>query len=241
MRIVEQYGSRVRSGPFAGMKYPQNVLGRAPIVGAKLLGSYEQELAPTIQALLGERFQTILNIGVGEGYYAVGFALRCRDAQVRAYEIDGRQRRLCAQVASANGVAERVTIEGACDLERLRDDTLGRVLILCDCEGCELDLLRPDRHPLLRKATLIVELHNWEEPASTDQMLSRFSRSHDTEVIVMEHRDPARYSELAGMSEMEAGLVLWERDEGSWAVLRPRIDLTEEGSSEVHSTGGPTA
>lgn len=226
--IVDRYGLEVRSGPFAGMRYPQDALGRASALGPKLLGSYEQELVPTIETLIRERFQTILNIGAGEGYYAVGFALRSPESLIRAYEVDSWQRRLCSRVASANGVARRVVIEGACRLEELEDGALGRVLLLSDCEGCELDLLQPDRYPFLRRATLLVELHDSVEPTTTSQILSRFARTHNAELISAEQRDPARYEELAGLPEGEARLVLWERTTGSWGLLRPRVDLPEK-------------
>jgi hypothetical protein len=241
MRVVDRYGLEVRSGSFAGMRYPQEALGHASNLGAKLLGSYEQELVPTIEALLRERFQTILNVGAGEGYYAVGFALRSPESLIRAYEIDGWPRRLCGRLASVNGVAGRVLIEGACRLERLEGEALGRVLIVCDCEGCELDLLRPDRHPLLRAATLLVELHDSVDPTSTSQILRRFARTHDAELISSEPRDPERYEELAGIPEGEAHLVLWERAVGSWGLLRPRVNLRLEGSPRVHPRGASRA
>jgi len=241
MKIVDRYGLEVRSGPFAGMTYPQDTLGRASALGAKLLGTYEQELAPTIEKLIRERFQTILNIGSGEGYYAVGFALRSPESLIRAYESDGWQRRLCARVASVNGVAGRVVIEGACRPERLDDDALGRVLILCDCEGCELDLLQPDRHPLLQTATLLVELHDSVEPTTTSRILRRFARTHDAEIVSAEQRDPERYEELAGIPEGEAHMVLWERAAGSWGLLRPRVDLRHEGNPKVHPRGASPA
>ena len=241
MKIVDRYGLEVRSGPFAGMRYPEEALGRASVLGAKLLGTYEQELAPTIEALIRERFQTILNVGAGEGYYAVGFALRSPESLIRGYEIDGWQRRLCGRVASANGVAGRVVIEEACRLERLADDALGRVLILCDCEGCELELLQPDRHPLLRTATLLIELHDSVDPTMTSQILSRFARTHDAEIIFVEQRDSARYEELAGLTEGEAHSVLWERAAGSWGLLRPRVDVLEERGPKVHPRGGSPA
>lgn len=241
MKIVDRYGLEIRGGPFAGMRYPQEALGRAGALGAKLLGAYEQEIAPAVEALIAERFETILNVGAGEGYYAVGFALRSPESLVRAYEIDGSQRRLCGRVASANGVAGRVVTEGACRPERLEDEALGRVLILCDCEGCELDLLRPDRHPFLRIATLLVELHDSVEPTTTNQILSRFAETHEAELISLEKRDPARYEELAGMPEQEAHFVLWEKAAGSWGLLRPRVESLEDGSPKVPRRGGSRA
>lgn len=224
MTVVRRCGLEIQGGPFAGMRYPEAAVGRTGYLAAKLVGSYEQELVPAVEALIDERFETVLNIGAGEGYYAVGFAMRCKEAKIRAYEIDHWERRMCARVANANGVADRVRIEEVCELHSLDSEALGRMLVLCDCEGCELELLQPDRHPILRTATLLVELHDSVDPTITSQILSRFSATHDAEIILGEQRDPTRYEQLAGMPEEDAQLAIWERPKGaSWGLLRPRL------------------
>src|SRR5688572_25413976 len=68
----------VLSGPYRGMKYfgPP----RIPIVDenptTKLIGSFEAELHPWIEALTARDFPTVIFLGSGEGYHAVGMARR---------------------------------------------------------------------------------------------------------------------------------------------------------------------
>ena len=49
----------------------------------------------------------IVNVGAGEGYYAVGLARRAAGAQVVAFEIDPLRRLWCRKMAGANGVGLR--------------------------------------------------------------------------------------------------------------------------------------
>lgn len=224
MWVVDRTGLEISNGPFAGMTYPKEAVGRASNLGAKLLGSYEYELGQIIEELIAEQFNTILNVGAGEGYYAVGFAGRCPESVVIAYEIDRGQRRLCRRLALANGVSNRVRLRGACRLEEIDGKDVGRLLVLCDCEGCELALLRPDRYPLLRTSTLLVELHDSVDPTLSRQILTRFDGTHDVEVIFAEERDATKYGDLAGMPKAVAQLVTFERNPpASWGLFRPRL------------------
>lgn len=107
-------------------------------------------------------------------------------------------------------------------LASLDGKQLGRVLVLCDREGCELELLHPDSHALLGGATLLVELHDSVNPNISRELVRRFSPTHDAEMIFAEQRDVTTYEELAGISEGDAELAIWEKAEGaSWGLLRP--------------------
>jgi hypothetical protein len=75
-RFVDNQGTTVLHGPFAGLMYPRDLLlaqADAPI--AKLLGTYEQELHPVFEEVIAKQPRTIIDIGAAEGYYAVGLAL----------------------------------------------------------------------------------------------------------------------------------------------------------------------
>ena len=148
MFLGQKYGLVVQSGPFAGMSYISEAICSSLV--PKLLGSYESELHQVLNQILETDYQNVIDIGCAEGYYAVGLALRLPNARVYAMDVDSRARDLCITLAKANNVAERVVIEGACTHDRLNTLIKGRTLIICDCEGCELQLLDPRLAPGLK-------------------------------------------------------------------------------------------
>src|ERR1700722_2566319 len=79
----QQTSCRVRTGPFAGMRYGSVSVGSAYI--PKLLGIYERELSSFIEAACLKRPDLIVDVGAAEGYYAVGLAVRNPTAKVIAF------------------------------------------------------------------------------------------------------------------------------------------------------------
>jgi methylase of polypeptide subunit release factors len=137
--LSERLGLRVLAGPFAGMNFTtEATVAHFP---PKLLGAYEAELHDVLSLVLATPYATILDVGCAEGYYAVGLALRHPDATVYAFDTDRFSRQLCHGMAEANGVEDRMRIEGECTHERLSALDQGRVFLLSDCEGYEKILL----------------------------------------------------------------------------------------------------
>jgi hypothetical protein len=211
-RFAAWHGLEVGSGPFAGMVYPDLT---PSFLVPKLLGVYERELHAAIEAAIRGTPEVIVNVGAADGYYAVGLARRCPSARVHAFDIDARERDRCARLAAANGVEDRVHVEGAAGPERLRAVLSGRALLVMDCEGCELGLLRPDEVPALRDATVVVELHDFLEPGLGDTVTARFADTHEIAVIPTGPQPPRRGSDLAlALSEYRPGPM-------RWAVMTP--------------------
>ncbi|HWM12657.1 MAG TPA: hypothetical protein VNO82_25075, partial [Solirubrobacteraceae bacterium] len=195
------HGLTVSGGPFAGLTYPD---ASATSLVPKLLGVYERELHPAIEAAVAAAPERIVNVGAADGYYAVGLARRCPAAKVTAYEADAEQRALLARVAAANVV--ELEIEGTA--ERLPELT---GLVVVDCEGCEHALLDPAG---LRSATVIAELHDFVAPA--DALIGRFEPTHAVTVIPTGAQPPHRGSALdLALSEYRPGPM-------RWAVMTPQ-------------------
>lgn len=220
--FVARHGLVVQAGPFAGMRYVPHAAGSSLL--PKLIGSYEAELHGVLAEAVRADHRLIVDIGCAEGYYAVGLALRLPRAQVHAFDIDPRARRLCEELARANDVAGRVSVGGECDIERLRALTAERALIVCDCEGCELHLLRPDLIPGLAGSDLLVELHDLIDPRITPTILSRFAATHDIALLSSTSRDPSAYSTLEGFSDWERRVAVAEfrEQQMQWAFMRPK-------------------
>lgn len=196
--IVGDGGLIIQSGPFAGMRYVSEPGGGA--FYPKLLGSYEAELHGVLARVLETQYQEVVNIGCGEGYYAVGLALCLPDTRVHAFDTNAQAQRLCAELARLNGVAQRVVVAGTCSHQQLRKITKRRTLIVCDCEGCELDLLQPEIVPRLSRCDLLVELHDFINRTISRTIMERFAATHDITLVSSVARDPLAYPSLSALS-----------------------------------------
>ena len=223
-RLIAQ-DDTVRSGPFEGMRLvAQESWVR---ISSYLLGSYERELHPALEQLLAEQYDTVVDVGCAEGYYAVGLARRLPTATVHAFDTDERARSICSRMATVNDVAARVIVGGTCDPAQLDELLTRRTLVFVDCEGCETHLLDPNQAPGLVDADLIVELHDFIDPRISERILGRFAPTHDVEIVETTSRSADDYAELAEESAATRFLALWEGRPTEphpmqWAILRAR-------------------
>jgi hypothetical protein len=219
-RIIREYFNddwTVRHGPFAGMKY-------APMTSSclvpKIIGSYESLIHRWIADAINKNYETIFNIGSGEGYYSVGFSLKSKVSQIYAYDIDERARDNVAALAQLNGTSDRVHIRDVCTREELQGEIRDNTLIFCDIEGGEFDLFRPDLIPALSRADLIVETHDAVCPRVTETLVRRFLPSHQIEISY----DCARYANdfpvLETVPALKHALLLEEGRKPAQAWMR---------------------
>jgi len=232
--LISNYGRWVQGGPFAGMQFPEDVAGATGGLPMTLLGSVERELHAVVEETIALSPDVVINVGCYVGYYAVGMAMRSPNAQVWAFDIDSKHRELCRRLAEHNEVEDRVHIAGLCDPAALQKIGSGRTALVVDCEGCELDVLRPDLAPRLEQATILVELHEHMRPGLTEEILDRFSATHDARTIQAELRFPSQYPQLDLLPWGARFLAIHEPREAlmAWAFLTPR-DAPFGESSQV--------
>jgi Met-10+ like-protein len=221
---------RVSQGPFRGMRYI--ALAYCSEVLPKLVGTYERELVPALEMICRSDCDRIVDVGAAEGYYAVGMALRNPRARVVAFEINPSARHYLRRLARRNGVSGRIAIRGGCTVESLDDSLAGsrRPAVICDCEGAEDRLLRPDRVEPLRRAFIVVETHDGLETSDgvlegiTRRLHERFAATHDIEVIASRARSRAELTgDCAALSDAEAAEAMDEgRPWAQWLFLEPK-------------------
>jgi hypothetical protein len=215
--VVQRSGLTVQDGPFAGLRVTREV-AQVP----KLAGTYELELHDAIREWVAAEPDLIVNVGCGEGYYAVGLARAAARTRVRAHDIDAGWQRRCRDLARLNDVADRVTVAGRCTLEDLRALPASGVALLLDCEGCEVELLRPDEVPAMAGWPVLVELHDFLHPGLTDELLARFAATHDAELIEPRERDSAPAVAFLDARRRRVALDEFRPPGMRWAHLRPR-------------------
>jgi hypothetical protein len=220
--LMSQNGLTVRSGPFAGMVLPPQVAEGCFV--PKLLGCYEQELHPYCQQAVANNYDTILNIGCAEGYYAIGLARLLPNATILAYDTNPKAQEVCGKLAELNGVRDRIQIGGEFKLADFQNFSGEKVLLVCDIEGGEMQLLQPDAAPALKGFDLIIEMHDTIQNNISQEMLKRFGSSHAIEVIGNGSRNVGDYPELQSLEHLDQLLAVWEWRLGPtpWAFMRSK-------------------
>lgn len=210
--ILRLHGPMVAYGPFKGTRLPSGSSWGEGEVTPKILGCYEEELHPAIEKAIGREPARIVNVGCAEGYYANGLARRLPAAKAFAFDIDAKAQDICRKMAEANGIGTRMTVEGACTGERLRAMGVDRIrtLIVMDCEGAEVQLLDAPTASALTQCDLIVECHDFEQKDVAKLLASRFSSTHDVEIIDEGPRNPSKYLELRILNSIDRWLAICE-------------------------------
>jgi len=217
---------RVLHGPFAGTRYYNRTVW-GPVT-SKWLGSYEEELHEVVGTWCRQgNFDTVVDVGCAEGYYAVGMARALPDVQVFAYDADPWARKLTRELGDLNGLGN-LHIGGFCGHGRLQEHLQqGRALLICDIEGGEYALLDPEKVPALAGTEILVEVHI-HEGMSVRQgeaiLRERFYASHDVRVYEVSGRSIEEWREKSGIDDsdlLRRAMDEWRCVDQVWLHLKP--------------------
>tara|TARA_E500000331_G_C17263283_1_gene716128 strand:+ start:508 stop:1329 length:822 start_codon:yes stop_codon:yes gene_type:complete len=221
--VIKYNGLDVISGPFEGMKFIENSAEGCHV--PKLLGCYEQPLEPFLLEII-ERgdYSTIIHIGCAEGYYAVGMARRMPTTDVFAYDTNPKAIEICKLLAERNSVANLFEFGAEFKPIYFEGFAQGKVLIFCDIEGAELDLLDLEKAPILTNMDLIVETHDIVKEGSLEELIARFKGTHHiTKIEDSGQRNikklPTWFYNLAHLDQL---LAVWELRSGPtpWLLMK---------------------
>jgi len=222
--LLQQQGTVVMQGPLAGLDFLRESAEGCHI--AKLLGCYEQPLQPFIESAIAANYPTILNIGCAEGYYAVGMARRMPGTRVLAHDLNPKAQQVCSELAQKNQVADRVSVGGLFAPADFAAFSGQKVLVMCDIEGAERELLDPQASPALKGMDIIVESHECLIPGVTHLLIDRFKDSHQITLVQDDgqrrlEKPPQWFLNLAHLDQL---LATWEWRSGPtpWLVMQSR-------------------
>lgn len=213
----------VRHGPMAGLQLAEGRLAEIDAPVAKVLGTYEQELASVFYAAQ-ERDSVFVDVGCADGYFAVGMTVRSPKLVTHAYDISRSARDLCRQTAAVNACRHRVTVHGRFDARALRGLDGQAPFLLCDIEGAEAALFDRALVGLLAGAHVLIEVHEFAVPGAGAHLRGVFSGTHDARAFEQAPRRQAAIPELERWDPEEARRALDESRprELSWLLFSPR-------------------
>jgi hypothetical protein len=215
--------TRVVAGPLAGLRLLNDAYADIDAMPAKILGTYELELADVVSRVIARGTRLFVDIGCADGYYAVGLAVAQPTMLVEAYDIAPSARRLCRRTAVLNGCEQRVVVRGRFSAARLEALDMEDALLLCDIEGAERRLFDRTLVRLLARTDVLIEVHESVVPGAREHLVALFSATHAAARIPRLARLSPQLPSLAGFSDDERRLAVSELRTGDvdWLYLTP--------------------
>jgi len=215
---------RVIKGPFDGINYG-DLKASGSVLLPKLLGSYEEELHPYVERFLVNSYTFIVNIGCGEGYYAVGCARRQPSASVFVFDADPAALGRCRFLAAQHQLVDRFHFADIyTEFSKNSLPAIGPFLLIMDCEGAERELLQPRCLPSM-DFDAIVELHEeTDRERRAHNLGQRFRDTHEITIVLAAERNPDVHPELKGLrpGEQQRALDEFRPFPMRWLVLSRR-------------------
>jgi len=188
--IFERTKGAVFQGPFRTMKIlPKWEWGDSDCAG-KLLGIYECELYDSVEEVINNQHDLIMNIGCAEGFYGVGFGMRTT-AQIVMIDPFVAALNIARENARANKVNKILfSSESHPEVFRHYLQKYKNPFIFMDCEGHEHSFLNLETIPELSYTSVIVECHDNVWPGMTEEIKNRFKATHNIQEISQGAKNP---------------------------------------------------
>lgn len=192
---------QILAGPFKGMKYLKH--GTSIALNC-LAGTYEMEIWPFIDQVSKKKYDLLIDVGCAEGYYACGLA-KIMNTPMRAYDISKIAQQDCVETARLNNLSEKVSVFGLLSNQELEElCSRNKVLIFCDIEGFELQLLDMKSVPSLAKADIILESHLVNGEMTGPVIHERLKKTHVCEIVEMQSRNFDDLVDKQGSTRLES-------------------------------------
>ena len=176
------------SGLFRGMQLIR-IPGQLRLAH-KLLGTYELELVPFLEEIIKSDYDVIINLGAGDGYYAVGLLREMPALRVVAYENSEERRNIIFDNARLNCVEDRLVVCGNTKNHNINEycQSADRLLVVCDIEGHEKEVLASSCIANIFQADILVEIHDFVDADVSSVIRERFSATHSIETVCSRER-----------------------------------------------------
>ena len=217
----------VCNGPFKGLHFDRedNVSGSTY---AMLLGSFESEIHPFINAVMQKEYDHVYNIGCADGYYAIGFARSMPGSAVYAFDSNKLAITKAQTLATQNMLQNKINFFGTFYSSTVQLVNINKKsLFIVDCEGAERNIFTKENVDKLVNADLIIEMHINIYPDLEDYFTAIFEATHFISIVnsVDDHLKAKNYlfPEIDGLNYSLRHFITEERSIFmQWIMLRSK-------------------
>jgi len=230
-RLERQLGGRVvQYGAFQGMRLSRVSGWNKADLASMLLGMYEKEVVQYLANLSDGAKENFVNVGAGEGYFAIGMLHAEFSSRTICFEMSERSRVAIRDGSSLARIDQNLTLFGLADenfldqIEGVDDFEYHNSVFLFDVEGAELELLTDDGLRRMARATIVIETHATMVSEQGQMEFEKLcSKYHRVSEIRTEGRNPGEFSELEFWPDNDRWAICSEGrpGRGRWLVLSP--------------------
>ena len=209
----------IKYGPFKGIKIEKDKWWGNLDSASQCLGLYELEILNYLKKYKfdkNKKFDTFIDIGAADGYYAIGMLYSGLTSQSVCFEISPKGREVIQKNWENNGSKGKLKIYGKATPKKilnLSDTLFENTLILIDIEGNEFDLLDKDVLYKIKNCIIIIEIHNWINDFNLkyEKFLNMAYKNFDISVFKHAQRNINKFSFLRDFTDDNRYLAISER------------------------------
>ncbi len=234
--LFEISKGQVISGHFKGMKllkksnWDKKIYEYNPDLSSKIAGCYEQEVQDKIVELQKkDKKKCFINLGAGEGYFALGVLNSGLFQHSIAFEISDNSRNIMIENSKLNKLDDKLSIKYVANLSFLNDildseKKLDDIFILSDIEGAEFEIFNDDNLSKLKNCNLIIEFHRHPVDEKNKKFEEKLNKYFKVSLLSMSNRSFSDIPLLKELNDDDRWLIASENRPYlmNWFVCTPK-------------------
>ena len=165
-KIIKISNSKVMSGKYKSTHLENKSHWSKFDYASKLLGFYEEQIQNLIVDIQKKNnLKSLINIGCGDGYHALGLVKNKFFNKSICYDISLEARDILETNVKKNNLYDKFTIRKEANIDEIKNDLQKlkseETLFLIDIEGTEFTLFKDEDLNFLKKSFIVIEDHNF--------------------------------------------------------------------------------
>ena len=196
-KIIKISNSKVMSGIYKSTYLENKSHWSKFDYASKLLGFYEEQIQNLIVDVQKKNnLKTLINIGCGDGYHALGLVKNKFFTKSICYDISLEARNILETNVKSNNLNDKFIIRKEANIDEIKKDLQKikseETLFLIDIEGAEFTLFKDEDFNFLKKSFIVIEDHNFfiKDNELKEKFYSSLHKYFNVEFIENGSRNP---------------------------------------------------